>query len=84
MDLEKKYREFCENAYNRCCSCFPNIKEYKWLTPEQFIDYEIKNILGAAFFAQFCGATFEYIDIIYNEYKEKYRELLNNEEQEEE
>ena len=80
MDIEKKYEEFCEESYNRCCSIFPRVKEFDWTTPAKFIDFEIKNILGAAFFAQTCGAEFDNIDLIYNEYRNKYYKLLESEE----
>lgn len=76
MDLVKKYKEFCEESYNQCYSIFPRVKDYNWTTPIQYIDWEIKDILSAAFFAQFCGAKFDDINPIYEKYKEKFENLL--------
>ena len=65
-------------------------KEYKstlnWLDCEycktrenkiKSINYAIQRCLAVALFVQNCGVTFEEVDVLYDEYRAKFQELLH-------
>ena len=67
-----KVKDFFEMEYNDACiAC-----EAKWSTPKEIAKGAIQRCLGVALFAQTASdVTFEDIDSLYTEYKEKLEEL---------
>lgn len=72
----EKVKEYFEKEYISTVHAIE--RKYSWGTPKEFVDRGITNCLAVAMFAQTIGVSFEDVEPLYNEYKEKLENLLTN------
>lgn len=72
----EKVKEYYESEYKSTKGCID--RQVEWMTPAELVNVTLHQMLGIAQFVQTVGVSYEEIDKLYTEYKEKLEKLLDN------
>lgn len=77
----EKVKAYFDDEYADLCRCLDykrNENRFAWDTERGFANRTIQNCLAVAQFAQYIGLTYEEVNPLYEELKEKCENLLTD------
>lgn len=70
-------KEYYESEYRTAKLFIDDVPS--WITKGKIIHNAIQRLIGVAQCAQYCGITYEEMDKLYSEYRQKFEALENEE-----